>query len=214
MNRTLRITGTGKLSVTPDTVTIDFPIEGLDYNYEQAVIKVNNAVNKLKEIISELGSDANQLKTNNFRVNRETRYNKKLETYEFAGFSAKHDMSLEVAFDNKLIHEILQKIVASDIDVDFRINFTVSDKKSAVDRLISNAIEDAADKAKLIAKASGIALKEILSIDYAFSEVRFRSDFDMVYDTNEMLSDVSSAPDITPSDINLSENVTITWRIE
>ncbi len=214
MNRTLRITGTGKLSVTPDTVTIDFPIEALDYQYEQAVIKVNNAVNKLKEILSELGSDANQLKTNNFRVNRETRYNKKLEIHEFAGFSAKHDMSLEVAFDNKLIHDILQKIVASDIDVDFRINFTVSDKKSAVDRLIGNAIEDAADKAKLIAKASGIVLKEILSIDYAFSEVRFRSDFDMVYDTNEMLSEVSSAPDISPSDINLSENVTITWRIE
>jgi uncharacterized protein len=214
MKRTLRITGTGKLSVTPDTALIDFPIESLNYSYEQAVKNVNKSVNKLKEIISELGLDTNQLKTNNFRVNRETRYNKKLDIFEFVGFIAKHDISFEVAFDNKLIHEILKKIVASDIDVDFRISFTVSDKKSAVDSLIALAIEDATDKAKLIAKASGIALKEILNIDYAFSEVRFRSDFDMMYDSDGMLSDESSTPDITPSDINLNENVTISWRIE
>lgn len=71
---------------------------------------------------------------------------------------------------------------------------------------------NARQKASIIAEASGISLKEILNINCSFSELQFLSETETVY--NRLMVCEDSAADLNPTDINSSENVTVTWRIE
>lgn len=118
MERTLNITGTGKISLTPDLAVINFPLSCVDFDYAAALKSLNKTVAQLKEILAKPGIEPNQLKTHDFRVDRETRYNKNRETYEFIGYNARHDLSLEIPFDNALIHQILLEIVKLDHKID------------------------------------------------------------------------------------------------
>jgi uncharacterized protein YggE len=57
MERTLVITGKGKLSINPDLAIIRFPIESIDLNYGTAVDNLNCQVNLLRDTINLLGID-------------------------------------------------------------------------------------------------------------------------------------------------------------
>lgn len=213
MQRTLVITGKGKLSVYPDLTIIKFPVSNLNMNYGKAIDDLNEKVALLRDIIYSLGIGRKELKTSDFRITRETERNKKTEKYEFVGFMAHHDLVLEIPFDNSLTNKIINSISNLDSEISFRISFGIKDPEACLDLLIENAIKNAKTKASIIAKSSEVSLKEILNINYSFSSVYFHSDTDLEYDSMYAMSEQSMA-DITPSDIDMSENVTITWRIE
>jgi len=215
MERTLIITGIGKLSVNPDLVIIRFPLETQNFNYAIAVDDLNRLVNLLRDMIEPLGLDRKELKTQDFRVVKDTKYNKTNGLYEFIGFTARHSLILEIPMDNSLTNKIITSIIKLDSRIEFKISFGIKDKESCLQSLIENAIKNAKEKATIIAKTSDVTLREILNINYSFSDILFHSDTDLFYDS-DCNSEVceKSMPDINPSDIEMNENITITWRIE
>lgn len=214
MERTLVITGKGRLSVTPDLATIKFPIKVEDKGYGVAVEKLTQIVNLLTETIESLGVEKTALKTEAFRVDTHHVRNKKTERNDFVGFSAQHHLTLEIPLDNTLLNKIVIGIVNLDQGVEFKISFGVRDKESCMQRLIENAIRNAKEKAAIIAKASDLKLKEIVNINYSFSDIYLHSETELEYDSDILLEYQRPMPSITPTDIDLSENVTVTWRIE
>lgn len=214
MERTIVITGEGKLSANPDLTIIKLPVKTENLDYGTAVDELNKLVNQIRDAIASLGLDREELKTQDFRVDTLTRWKTKTSEEEFLGYSAKHDLILEIPFDNNLTNRIITNIVKIDSNVGFNIGFGVQDKETYIQSLIENAIKDAKGKAKIIAEASDVKLKEILNINYSFSTVHFRSDTDLIYDSNDSGLIEESVPDINPTDIDMSKNVTMTWRIE
>ncbi|TAJ11370.1 SIMPL domain-containing protein [Marinilabiliaceae bacterium JC017] len=214
MERTLVITGKGKLSVNPDLVIIKFPVKARDLNYVTAVEKLNTQVKLIRNTIDSLGVGMENLKTKDFRVNTLTRWNKRTEQDDFLGFSAQHDLVLEIPFDHALVNRIINSITKCDNGIEFRIEFGVRDKESCLKELLVNAIKNAKEKALIIAKTADVLLQEILNINYSFADVYFHSDTKLCYDNNSMMCGDALMPDINPSDIDMSENVTVTWRIE
>lgn len=216
MERTLVITGKGKLAVDPDVVIVKFPIGCLDVNYGVAVNELNNLVDKLRKAVSLCGMDEKELKTIDFRVDTVKQWNKKTEASEFVGFKAQHDLSIEFPLDNSVTNKLITSFIELDLNVEFKIRFSVKDKERCLEALIENAILNAKNKAHIIAKASAIKLKEIVNINYSFADIYFHSDTSLEYSNVESYEreSATSFPDITPAEINLAENVTITWRIE
>ena len=212
MERTLVITGKGKLSVNPDLAIIKFPVSTQDMDYGTTVNELNILVERLRVAIESLGIERKELKTEDFRVITLNRWNKKTEQNEFLGYQTQHDLILEVPFNNSLVNKIVSNVVKLDSSIRFNIRFGVQDKGSCLQSLIENAIINAKEKAKIISAASDVSLKEILNINYSFSDVYFHSN--TLYESNALMCSETSAPDITPSDIDMAENVTITWRIE
>jgi len=213
MERTLVITGKGKLDLKPDLVIIRFPLENRNYHYATAVEGLNNVVSSLRNSIASLGMDPKELKTLDFSVDTHTQWNKNREITEFIGFKAKHDLQLEFPLDNALINRIVNKILELKMKIEFKINFGIQDQESCVHLLIENAVKNAKEKAELLSKASGVELKEIVNINYAFTDIHFHSDTDFNYNYEPSINSMSM-PDINPTDLRLSENVTITWKIE
>ena len=215
MERKLQITGRGKLSVAPDMMILSFSAEAQEWEYEQTVNTLNKQVEDLRTLIEREGIQRQNLKTKDFSVRKETSWSKKTEKYEFVGFKATHSLELELPLDKPLINSLLGQIAKKLDRLDFNIAFGVKDAAAHQQQLILQAVQKAKDNAALLASATGVALGEILDIDYSYRELTIRSQrHDYPVYESEMLQEASSpAPDFEPDAIDVTETVTITWRI-
>jgi uncharacterized protein len=215
MERKLQITGKGKLSVPPDTIFLSFTAEAHEWEYEKTVTALNKTVEELRIIIEKEGLERKSLKTKDFGIRKETAWNKKTEKHEFNGFKASHSLELELPLEKNTINSLLGQIARQLDSLDFRIAFGVKDTAPHQQQLILQAIARAKEQAALIAGATEVALQEILHIDYSFRELLIRSqrhDYPL-YDADITLEASAPTPDFEPDDIDVTETVTITWRI-
>ncbi len=213
MQKTLKVTGKGKVEATPDIIILLFDVESHEWEYQDAIKVLNKKVEALKEIAGFFNIDRKKIITKDFRVNRQSRWKEDIKEHVFNGFLASHPMELELPLDNQLINNIIIKIINEIEGLEFRIRFGVKNPEKYEQLLIENAIHQAKKNAEIIAKSAGIKLEDIVDINYSFSEVYFRSD-EMDYQMNESCSMTEAPmPDVNPDDIKLTETITIVWEI-
>ena len=215
MERTIRVKGKGKISVKPDTIKITIKAEGLRWNYDETVEQSTKDTRILRDALEKAGLDPKNLKTTYFSIDSKYEsYRDKNDDYKekFVGYEYEHRTYIEFENDNKILGKVLYELARCDVKVKFDINYTVKDKEKVKNDLLEKAVEDSTTKAKVLAKASGVKLKEILSIDYSWGEIEIYSET-----MNDlMLCEAASRYDIDieADDIDVRDTVTITWIIE
>lgn len=71
MERTIRVTGKGKLSVKPDMIRLRISIEGIYEEYDETLRKSSDCVEILKDLIEKMGYERKELKTLYFNIDTE-----------------------------------------------------------------------------------------------------------------------------------------------
>lgn len=81
--------------------------------------------------------------------------------------------------------------------------------------LLENACVNAKAKAGILAKASGVTLGDLISIDYNWGELHLfsQTQYDMEDDCMRMASAAPTSIEIEPDDIDISDSVTFVWEI-
>ena len=76
---------------------------------------------------------------------------------------------------------------------------------------LAGAVRSAREQAEILAKAAGVCLGALQSIDHTWSEVHF-SRSEVAYS----MPDAAGAPmaDVDPEDIGTSDTATLVWEIE
>ncbi len=216
MERKLQITGIGKLSITPDIIILSFSATAHEMDYDKTIGSLNKKVEELRTTIEKEGIERSNLKTKDFSISKDTVWNKKTEKYDFNGFKASHSLELELPLNRHLINKLLGQVAKNLDNLDFGITFGVKDATKHQQQLILQAIDKAKENAALISGATGVSLIEILDIDYSFREITIRSNrYDYpVYESEMSMTMADATPDFEPDDIDVTESITITWRIE
>lgn len=215
MERTIRVKGKGKISVKPDTIKITIKAEGLRWNYDETIEQSTQDTRILRDALKNAGLDPKNLKTTHFSIDSKYKsYHDKNNDYKekFVGYEYEHRTYIKFENDNKILGKVLYELAHCDVKVKFEINQTVKDKEKVKNDLLDKAVEDSTTKAKVLAKASGVKLKEILNIDYSWGEIDiYSSPMD-----DWMVCEAKSSYDIDieADDIDVQDTVTITWTIE
>ena len=216
MNRVIRITGTGNIKLKPDMTRVTMTISDMDKQYEKALAVSAQNSESLRNIVSELGFSASDLKTVSFDVKVEnTSYRDRNDNWRerFAGYRVNHCLKIEFESDNALLGRLLGAVAGCSANPQFNISFFVKDAEGAKNLLLGNAVKDAKQKATVLAEASGVVLKEIQRIDYSWGELRFESRPEKIGMASEgVFEDLRI--DIEPDDIDATDNVTVVWTIE
>ena len=94
------------------------------------------------------------------------------------------------------------------------IGYTVSDPEAAKAQLLERAVEDAKNKAAVLAKAAGVTLLHIQTIDYAWQN----TDLSVYPMQRNLLCKAEASADtfdlgIEPDDIEASDTVTVVFTI-
>ena len=225
MERTIRVTGKGKLKLTPDTIRLRIELSETGKEYEAVLRKSTEHSEQLKEAFIELGFDKGDLKTIHFEVSTEYEHyqDKRNNSWRrrFVGYRAEHVLKIEFFKDTDMLGEILNTVASMPSKPEFHIEYTVKDTEAAKNELLAAAVKDSRIKAQTLTDAAGVKLREIVAIDYSWGEVEFISR------PIEKLMDVDAAParrtahdrdivglDIEPDDIDVQDTVTVIWSIE
>jgi len=115
-----------------------------------------------------------------------------------------------------MLAKILSEITKSQTNPEFSIRFTVADSDKISSDLLENAAKNALEKAKILTRAAGVSLGELLNINYSWVELDLYSHTVPIMSKIEMneFSCVSSVNDIEPEDIKLSDTVTFVWALK
>ena len=221
MERTIRVTGKGNLSVKPDTVRLIMTMEGMKEEYDAALAESASMTEYLKKIFSDLGFDKEDIRTLSFNVSTEYEsYQAKDKSWKrrFEGYKYIHRMKIEFPADNKKLGKVLYRLGHSAVRPELRIEYTVAEPEKCKNELLANAVTDAKEKAGVLSKASGVSLGDIVTIDYSWAEIDFVSrpmDSLMLEDccVRSCEADEAYDIDIDPDDIAVTDNVTVVWTI-
>lgn len=220
MEKTIRVTGKGKLSVKPDRIRLNMKLEGVRETYEETLNLSVEGVEILKTRFEILGFKSTDLKTLTFHI--DTKY----ESYRdinndwkkrFEGYEFQHNMKIEFDADNKLLGTVLYELAKCPIKPEFSIHYTIKNPEAAKNELLAKAVADSKVKAEVLTIAAGVELGDIVNIDYSWGEIEFISrpmDRLMEAPTCNSTKECSYEFDIEPDDIDVTDTVTLIWSIK
>lgn len=218
MERTIRVKGKGKISVKPDTIRLNIEAEGTYKEYFLSVKKSTEHTNLLRETISKAGLDPQNLKTSHFSIDTDYEsYHDKDGKYQsrFIGYTYTHNLYIQFPNDNEQLSKVLYQLANNEVNVEFSIKYTVKDVDAVKNELLGKAVEDSKTKAEVLAKAAGVSLGEIKTIDYSWGELEIYSEpmHGMRLDIPKESSGAYDI-DIEADDIDVEDTVTIVWEIK
>ncbi len=208
---TMDISGISSMSVKPDETSISLAISTLRLQYEDAIDDLNRKTRDLTKQLRKVNFRDDDIKTTDFTVRKNTiyRYGHRVDS----GFIAAQYLTVTFPYDRERIGDIIKKIGGSDAGADLQFSFGLSDatRKSLRDQLIRMAVEDAKEKASIIAAAAGIQLKGISNIKY--SEM---GGMPQIRSYKSMARMDESAPEaqVEAKEIEIGEQIQISWTIE
>lgn len=220
MEKTIRVTGTGKVSIKPNITIINLDFSNVLPTYEDALKASTLDVSAVKDAIAKAGIDLGTLKTTNFSVDAHYEsYRDEKGNYKskFDGYEYHQSLRFKFDIDNKMLGRVLYQLSTIGVEPRFRIGYGVKNAEDAKNELLGNAITDAKKKAEIISKAAGVELGEIIDINYSWIDIEFNSRF---YDLQPEVMMCKSVPDagydidIEPDDIEKSDNVTLVFKIK
>ena len=222
MEKTMRVTGKGQISVKPDTIRLVINLEGKGAEYAQVIKESSDMTNSLKSVFEGLGFDKSDLKTIYFNIDPEFEsYQAKDKSWKrrLIGYKYIHKTKIEFPINNELLGKILYSISHFSNGPEFHIEYTVADPEKAKNELLASAVKDGIAKSKVLAEAANVYRGEILSIDYSWEEMDIVSipmNTRMLETRCMNVSDRAEGSydiDIEPDDIKVSDSVTIVWKI-
>lgn len=222
--RTIRVTGKGQIAVSPDRILLEFSLKERKETYKEAVKASKQSVDEIRRVFVKSGLDGKRLKTESFQIRAvfEGETNKKKEWVKvFKGYEYSHSLKIEFDLDHKLLGNILERISRCTFHPEFEIFYTVKDKEAVKNTLLEYAVRDSKAKAEILAKAAGMKLGEIVSIDYSWSEVELvHSTYGKLLDSMRLCEEdedyycSDEMMELEPDDIKASDTVTIIWELD
>lgn len=217
--RTIRVTGKGRVSLTPDRMLVNISLEGACPEYAAVLKECAERRETLQGLLAPLGFAPSDMKTLSLNVHEEYEGYQEDGVYRqrFTGYRYAQQLKLEFPFDNERLGKVLAALAGSGVGPQFHISFTMSDPEAARNELLARAVEDASEKARVLAKAAGTALGGIQSIDYSWGSVVFEStpvNMPMMAKRAMMEESADSFDlDIQPDDIRMEDTITVVWEI-
>lgn len=215
--RLITVTGHGTVHVVPDITRIELSLVSIHDTYDAAYAQAKADVDRLHNIMDAVKLDANIPKTIRLDIEKKTRseYDKN-DHYKgeiFLGFELNHKIKIDLSMDTLLLNNVIKLIGKKIKQAEINIGFTVKNSRIPQLTMLERAVNDAKDKATIMAQACGCALGPVKSIDSSFHELHIYSQARNIHNADEAMSCSPTSLDIKPDDLALSDNVEVVWYL-
>lgn len=217
MSRTITVKGCGKASAKPDYVILSMALESSHRDYDRAMQIAADQIQQLNDTLCSIGFEKDSLKTTDFNVRTDyERIKDRSGNYKsvFAGYEVTHRLKLAFDFEMDRLAKALSAIAGCPAHPELSIAFTVKDASAINEEMLRSAAVNARAKAEILCAASGVALGDLIAIDYNWGELNIYSRTRLEC-CEEPAPMIDAAPiDIDPDDIDVSDTATFVWEIK
>jgi len=208
------VSGTGKVTVTPDIATLQLGIEAQEASVAEAQTKANEAIDKVMKALAENGVADKDIQTRYFRISQRTRWDDEQQQEVVVGYRVTNQVVAKIR-DMEKVSSIIDAVVAAGGDYTRinNLNFSVDDPSAYYDEAREKAIADARNKAEQIASLTGMQLGDPTYIS--------ESTITPVYETPMMggapmpvpAPAPAPTPSISPGEVEISVNMQLAYGI-
>jgi uncharacterized protein YggE len=208
--RTLTVSGTGKISLQPDTAYIYVGVHTEKPGAAEAVAENNTKTQKLIDALKAAGVDANDIQTSNFSIYQNNQYGPDGKPTS-SNYAVDNTVNLTVRKLTQLgvLLDAAVKAGANNVN---SIQFDVADKTKALSDARTAAVKTANTQAAELAAAAGVSLGSIQSIQYSDATPS------PIFQGKGMGGGGSTAADvavpINPGQMDITVSVTIAYEIK
>ena len=214
------VQGKGNEYFAPNEVILNISFNTIGLTYEEVLEKgTKNVQYFVDEILQKNGFQKEDMKTRNFVIREETKYNNVTRNYDHDGYSFSQIAMLRFDYDKELMAKIMVAISKLENAPMCQIKFGVKDEKECKRKILAKAYKDAEVQAHAIAEAAGKTLKYCQKVDFKpfttdyVSNAFFGSD--MMYAEKAVRGAAETIVNtFTPEDIELSETLYCLWIAE
>lgn len=180
----LEVRGYGRLKTQPDLGVVNIELKTIQKEFGTTVSILSSDYDKIVKHFEKEGFKKEEIKTSNYGVEGNRIYGR--GTFYDSGFVGQQAITIEFPNTKENLAKLTDSFSKSPVKVKFSFSFTISDSKreSIRNELIKKAIEDAKQKAKLIAETSGQQLGKIKRIKYGTTST---SNYEPNYDQALMI---------------------------
>ena len=214
------VQGKGIEYFTPNEIIISINFYKKGNSYEEVlnsgVMSVQNFVNS---VLLNNGFNREDMKTRNFVVREEQKYDNMTRQYSSDGFSFNQIASIKFDYDKEKLANIMEQLSKLDNAPQCHVGFEVKDEKDCRRQVLAKAYKDAELQAQAIADASGKVLKQCAKIDFKPFTTTYASqtnfEGDMMYAKADRIGTATTIMNtFTPEDVELSEILYCLWIAE
>ena len=225
----ITVEGIGKKVYTPDEVEINLNFYTRADSYESALEKgIGNVKLFINDILEKMNFNKEIMKTRNFRVYEEKKYDYDKKIYIKLGYAYTQQANIKFDYSMNTIAEFMDMVSRLKNPPKYQLAFNIKDIKICKDEVLSEAYNKAKDKAEIIAKAAGKELKECVKTDFRPFEERVTSrsslnSQDMYMGKESSIDGVKYGMDegtgvqetiqtiFTPEDVEITETLYCLW---
>ena len=211
------VSGTGKVTVTPDIALLQLGIEAQEVSVAEAKAKASEAMEKVMTALADSGVAENDIQTQNFRIRQRTRWDDMLQDEIVVGYRVTNDVIAKIR-DLEKAGDVIDAVVAAGGDytrID-DLNFSVDDPTAYYDEAREQAMADAKSKAEKIAGLAGLNLGDATYITESSSSSLYNY---ISYGMGAMPTPtpapavVTESPPISPGEVEISVNMQVAYDI-
>ncbi len=204
----ITISGEGKVFVKPDVALVSLGVKTEEKKSVDAVNKNNEKMNAIIKVAKDLGVDEKDIKTSAY--NLYPVYDYPTTGRVFKGYSLDQQISVKIRNFDK-ISDILDKATSEGANTVGDLQFTVDDLEKARADTREKAIEQAKEKALVLAGQAGLKIVKLINISEGY-QPSIQPIYGMGGSRNT-LEKVNIAPDIQPGQSEINTTVYLTYRV-
>jgi uncharacterized protein YggE len=215
--RTISVQASASVSVNPDLLNVRLTMNSSHDEYKTCIDKLNQKTNKFTSILISSGVvKKEQIKTVDYTIRKDFRYNRKNGQNEFKGFIAQHYLLVTVENSKINLNKILTSLASNISDVDFSLSYASSKAQESKDEALAKAVRKAKKRASIMIGAAGTKMGDIVDMNYgsSYSPRPYMGRSNMMAKSAMMADEVAGVEMYNPQDIKYTETVTITWEIK
>ena len=219
---TLLVMGVAELEEIPENVMATIKVKVEATKYSECHKKIWIEMEKTKSIFINKGIKNELLKTSSIKVSE--KYDRVESSLVHTGYEGSISISIESKYTEEFANKLMAALEDETIALKYDIRFELSESQKAELRkkTIAIAIQDAKEKADVIAKSSGLKLMKIKSIIFDNGSwyhrdndlVRTDIAFGMVGSIAGMNHGRKRSAIVNPVEIGIRKSVEFTWIVK
>ncbi len=167
---TVSVSGHGSVNVPPDTASVNIGVDVIKPTLGEAQETATAQATAVIEAFEAAGIAPEDIQTDYFSVNILRDYSENADPTEITGFEIINQLRVTVR-DTDQLGELLDAAVNAGANSIYGVQFFVDDPRPFSGEARTLAVEDATDKARQLAEATGMELGRVVSISEGYASV-------------------------------------------
>ncbi|WP_186756262.1 SIMPL domain-containing protein [Echinicola salinicaeni] len=210
-SNTIQVSGKSEISIKPDQAIISINLEKIAMSASEAAAALNKQTKGIEKLINSSKITDLEFSTNQYRIRQNRIYRQ--GSSKDSGYVASQNIKIIVKSPEEDLVSLVEKLNKSE-EIMFHVSFVVSEEmqKKYEKDLLTSALEDAREKAELIAATMDLKNIKVFKIDYSSQQNFSPRPVQMEYMKAQIRGTDAAPPTFSPEEQKLNDQVLVIFN--